>query len=65
MLYFGTYHRLRLHVSATPKQVLRALYKKLRPDALTRGQRVHRHAIARDIFECHCYAQKLFKGLYE
>jgi hypothetical protein len=61
MLYFGTYHRLRLHVSATPKQVLRALYKKLRPVALTHGQRMHRHAIARDIFACHCAARNLFQ----
>jgi hypothetical protein len=60
MLYFGTYNRLRLHVSATPKQVLRALYKKLRPIALTRGQRMHRHAIARDILECHCAARALY-----
>ena len=60
MLYVGTYHRLRVHVSATPKQVLRALYKKLRPVALTYGQRVHRHAIARDILECHCAARRLF-----
>ena len=61
MIYFGTYHRLRLHVSATPKHVLRALYKKLRPVALTRGQRMHRHEIARDILECHCYARQLFQ----
>jgi len=61
MIYIGTYHRLRLHVSATPKRVLRALYKKLRPLALTRGQRMHRHAIARDILECHCAARKLFQ----
>jgi hypothetical protein len=60
MKYFGTYHRLRLHVNATPKQVLRALYKKLRPVALTRAQRMHRHAIARDIFECHCEARALY-----
>jgi hypothetical protein len=60
MIYFGTYHRLRLHVSATHKQVLRALYKKLRPVALTRAQRMHRHAIARDILECHCAARSLF-----
>ena len=59
MVYFGTYNRLRVHVSATPKQVLRALYKKLRPVALTHGQRVHRHAIARDILECHCAALAL------
>jgi hypothetical protein len=40
---------------------LRALYKKLRPIALTHGQRVHRHAIARDIFECHCAARALYE----
>jgi hypothetical protein len=60
MIYIGTYHRLRLHVSASPKQVLRALYKKLRPVALTPGQRMHRHAIARDILECHCDARAVF-----
>jgi hypothetical protein len=59
-MYYGTYHRLRLHVSATPKQVLRALYKKLRPIALTRDQRVHRHAIAREILSHHCEARKIF-----
>ncbi len=64
MLYFGTYHRLRLHVSATPKQVLRALYKKLRPRTLTRDQREDRHAIARDILECHCHARELFRRVY-
>ena len=63
MIYFGTYNRLRVHVSATPKQVLRALYKKLRPVALTHGQRVHRHAIARDILECHCAARNLFRDI--
>jgi hypothetical protein len=63
MIYFGTYNRLRVHVSATPKQVLRALYKKLRPVALTHGQRVHRHAIARDVLECHCAARNLFRGI--
>jgi hypothetical protein len=61
MIYYGTYHRLRLHVSATPKHVLRALYKKLRPVALTRDQRIHRHAIARDILECHCEARALYE----
>ncbi len=61
MKYFGTYHRLRLHVSATPKHVLRVLYKKLRPVALTRDQRIHRHAIARDILECHCEARALYE----
>jgi hypothetical protein len=60
MIYYSTYHRLRLHVNATSKQVLRALYKKLRPVALTRAQRMHRHAIARDVLECHCEARALY-----
>jgi hypothetical protein len=59
MIYYGTYYRLRLHVSASPKAVLRTLYKKLRPVALTREQRIHRHAIARDILECHKSAKQL------
>ena len=59
-MYYGVYHRLRLHVSATPKQVLRALYKKLRPFALTREQRIHRHAIAREILAHHCDAREIF-----
>jgi hypothetical protein len=60
MNYYGTYHRLRLHVSATPKQVLRALYKKLRPNALKRNNREHRHAIARDVLQHHCDARAVF-----
>lgn len=59
-MYYGVYHRLRLHVSATSKQVLRALYKKLRPIALTREQRIHRHAIAREILAHHCGAREIF-----
>jgi len=61
MIYFGTYHRLRMHVTATPKQVLRALYKKLRPEAMNHDQRMHRHAIARDVLACHCAARSTFK----
>lgn len=59
-MYYGTYHRLRVHVSATPKQVLRALYKKLRPIALTRQQRANRHAIAREILAHHRDAREIF-----
>ena len=60
MIYYGTYNRLHLHVSSSPKLVLRALYKKLRPVALTREQRIHRHAIARDVLDCHNHARKIF-----
>ena len=60
MIYFGTYNRLNLHVHASSKDVLRALYRKLRPAALTHAQRVNRHAIARDILSHHCKARELF-----
>jgi hypothetical protein len=63
MIYFGTYHRLRLHVNTSPKLVLRALYKKLRPIALNRDQRIHRHSIARDILDCHNKARELFNSI--
>jgi hypothetical protein len=60
MSYYGTYNRLGLHVSATPKQVLRALYKKLKPTARKRQQREHRHFIARVVLMHHCDARKIF-----
>ena len=60
MNYYGTYNRLNLHVSATPKQVLRALYKKLKPSARKRKFRENRHAIARDVLQHHCDARSIF-----
>jgi hypothetical protein len=60
MNYYGTYNRLNLHVSATPKMVLRALYKKLKPNARKRKFRENRHAIARDVLACHCDARAVF-----
>jgi len=60
MSYFGTYNRLNLHVSATPKEVLRALYKKMKPSARQRKQREHRHFIARIVLMHHCDARGIF-----
>jgi hypothetical protein len=60
MAYFGTYNRLRVHVTDPARVVLRALYKKLTPDALTRANRDGRHAIARAILCNHTKSQQLF-----
>jgi len=59
-MYFGIYNRLRLHVSATPRQVLRALYRKLKPTARQHQHRESRHAIARAILSEHADARQLF-----
>lgn len=59
-MYYGIYQRLRLHVSATPKQVLRALYKKLKPKARTRAQREARHFAARVVLMHHRDARGIF-----
>jgi hypothetical protein len=60
MAYFGTYNRLRVHVTDPARVVLRALYKKLTPDALTRANRTGRHAIARAILCNHQQSKTLF-----
>lgn len=60
MNYYGTYNRLNLHVNATPKQVLRALYKKLKPSARQRKHREHRHFIAKVVLMHHCDARAIF-----
>ena len=63
MSYYGTYKRLNLHVNASTKDVLRALYRKLRPAAFTYDQKVHRHAIAKDILYQHFKARELFNNV--
>lgn len=59
-MYIGTYNRLRVRVTDPARVVLRALYKKLTADALTRANRDGRHAIARAILCNHAHAQQLF-----
>jgi hypothetical protein len=59
-MYYGLYNRLRVHVSASPKHVLRALYRKLKPSAKKRANRDARHAIARAILREHCDAREIF-----
>jgi len=58
--YFGTYNRLRVRATDPARVVLRALYKKLTTDALTRANRTGRHAIARAILRNHTQSQQLF-----
>jgi hypothetical protein len=58
--YFGTYNRLRVRATDPARVVLRALYKKLTTDALTRANRTGRHAIARAILCNHEKSKTLF-----
>jgi len=63
MIYYSTYKRLNLHVNASTRDVLRALYRKLKPAAFTYDQKVHRHAIAKDILYQHLKAKELFNNV--
>ena len=61
---FSTYLRLRLHVSATPRQVIRATYGRLAPHAHMRKYRTARHELLRDMLAYHAQAQGLAMGEY-
>jgi hypothetical protein len=61
---FSTYLRLRLHVSATPREVIRATYGRLKPSARARAHRAPRHAILRDMLAHHARAQEFAMGEY-
>jgi hypothetical protein len=56
---FSTYLRLNLPVWASEREVIRATYGRLRPDARTRAHRAPRHAILRDMLAQHAAAQNL------
>lgn len=60
MTYYSTYNRLNLHVSATPKEVVRAARMKLQPFTWTdRRFRAARHAFFREILAHHHEAQEM------
>lgn len=60
---FGTYQRLRLHVSATPREVIKAAQGKLKKAArYSREQRAARHAFYRQMLEYHQGARDLVKA---
>ena len=56
---FSTYLRLRLHVSATSREVIRATYGRLAPHAHTRKYRAARHELLREMLAYHAQAQAL------
>lgn len=54
---FSTYLRLRVPVWASARDVIRATYGRMRPDARFRAHRVARHAIIREMLGHHAAAQ--------
>ena len=58
---FSTYLRLNLPVWATPRDVIRATYGRLKPSARARAHRGPRHAILRDMLGHHEAARALYE----
>lgn len=56
---FSTYLRLKLPVWASTREVIRALYGRMRPDARLHGHRAARHSIIREMLGHHARAQNL------
>jgi hypothetical protein len=56
---FSTYLRLRVHTQASTREVIRATYGRLRPDARLHAHRSGRHAIIREMLQYHAAAQAL------
>jgi len=56
---FSTYLRLRVHTHASAREVIRATYGRLRPDARLHAHRAARHAIIREMLAYHERAQAM------
>jgi hypothetical protein len=56
---FSTYLRLRVPVWASTREVIRATYGRMRPDARTWPHRAARHSIIREMLGHHAQAQNL------
>lgn len=56
---FSTYLRLRVHTHASARDVIRALYGRMRPDARAHAHRLARHSIIREMLGHHAAAQNL------
>lgn len=59
-MYYGTYCRLGVKVWDSPRIVLAELYTRLKPEAMTRENRGHRHAIARAVLANHFKARESY-----
>lgn len=62
---FSTYLRLKQPVWASARDVIRALYGRMRPDARAHAHRSARHAIIREMLEHHTNAQRLHHDLFQ
>jgi hypothetical protein len=56
---FSTYLRLRVHTHASARDVIRALYGRMRPDARRHAHRAARHSIIREMLTHHARAQEV------
>ena len=56
---FSTYLRLRVHTHASAREVIRATYGRMRPDARAHAHRVARHAIICGMLAYHERAQAM------
>ena len=54
---FSTDLRLRVHTHASARDVIRATYGRMRPDARAHAHRAARHAIIREMLGHHAAAQ--------
>jgi hypothetical protein len=62
---YSTYLRLRVPVWASSRDVIRALYGRMRPDARAHAHRDARHAIIREMLEHHSKSQRLHHDLFQ
>jgi hypothetical protein len=54
---FSTYLRLRVHTQASARDVIRALYGRMRPDARAHAHRLARQSVIREMLSHHAAAQ--------
>ena len=62
---FSTYLRLRVHTHASARDVIRALYGRMRLDARAHAHRNARHSIIREMLGHHANAQRLHHDLFQ
>jgi len=56
---FSTYLRLKVHTHASARDVIRALYGRMRPESRAHVYRAPRHAVIREMLGHHAAAQNL------
>jgi hypothetical protein len=56
---FSTYLRLKVHTHASARDVIRATYGRMQPNARLHAHRSARHSIIREMLQHHAAAQAL------